>query len=996
MAIRIEITTTVPDSRAGIKKKKLHEIGFRNITDIAIADVYTVDKKFSKDNIVKIGNALINPVTQQFKVKGQRKRRRGEEKFTFAIEIGFLPGVTDNVAHTTKEIIEDLLKLKFKNNEGVYTSQIIFLTGKISKEEVERIASTLFNPVIQRAQVKNIQQYKKDHGMDVVIPKVKLVGSRKVSEVSLSVSEDVLQRIGKLGIENPDGTTRGPLALDISFMKAIKEYFEKKKRNPRDIELESIAQTWSEHCKHTIFANPLDDIQDGIFNHYIRRETEKVRKQLGKDDFCVSVFTDNSGAIEFDDTYLVTHKVETHNSPSALDPFGGSITGIVGVNRDAMGFGLGAKPVANMYGFCLADPRKDIPLYKGKDFTQKMLSSKRIMEGVIEGVNAGGNQSGIPTLQGFVYFDERYRGKPLVFVGTVGLIPKKIQDPFDKLRASKKSWSKKANPGDYIVMVGGRVGKDGIHGATFSSVALDSGSPATAVQIGDPITQKKMSDVLIKEARDQLLYTSITDNGAGGLSCSVAEMAEESGGCVVDLEKVPLKYPGLAPWEIWISESQERMTLAVPKRKWKKLFTLLKNRGVEATVIGQFTDSGKCIVQYYKKIIMDIDMDFLHNGMPIRQQVSKKIESVVEQMNIKEPKNLTKILLGMLSQPNLTSYSFISSQYDSLVQAGSVIGPLQGRGRVNGESSVFRPILSSPRGIVLSHGLYPAYAETHPYTMAAASIDMAVRNAVAAGANPKKIALLDNFCWCSSTDSKRLYQLKEAARACYEIGKAFGMPLISGKDSMFNDFSGYDKKNNQITISILPTLLISSISVIDDITKAVSLDLKMPGDLVYLLGETNSEVGKSEYAAFMQTQSGKVARVDALKNKKLYSALFSAIDNRLVASSIGIGKGGLAVALSKMAIGGKLGLQINVAKLQGRVYRNDCSLFSESHGRIVVAIAPENKDAFELAMKGNAYAQIGVVTKDEKVIIKGLKEKVIVKTNVKQLEDAYKKTFRGW
>lgn len=992
MAIRIEVSTIVPDSRADVRRKKLNDAGFVTVSGVSIVDVYTIDKKFKTADIQKIGEALVNPVTQAFCIKRKASTVKKENlkisSFSYAIEIGFLPGVTDNVAHTTKEMIEDGLKITCKNGEDVYTSQITFLSGKLSEKQAEAIASALYNPIIQRSRIKNYKQYVKDHGMGIVVPKVTLIKSKEVTVVDLAVSDEQLQEIGKSGIQNADGTRRGPLALDMSFMKVIQHYFAEKKRKPRDIELESIAQTWSEHCRHTIFANPLDDIQDGLFNHYIRRETEKVRKQMGKHDMCVSVFTDNSGAIEFDKDYLITHKVETHNSPSALDPFGGAITGIVGVNRDAMGFGLGAKPVANIYGFCFANPKKDITLYKGKNFTQKMLSSKRIMEGVIEGVNAGGNQSGIPTPQGFVYFDETYRGKPLVFVGTVGLIPRKIQN--------KKSWVKKANKGDYIVMVGGRVGKDGIHGATFSSGALDSGSPATAVQIGDPITQKKMSDVLIKEVRDQLLYTSITDNGAGGLSCSVAEMAQESGGCIVDLEKVPLKYPGLAPWEIWISESQERMTLAVPKRKWKKLFSLLKSRGVEATVIGEFTNSGKCIVRNHKKIIMDIDMRFLHKGMPKRLQISQKIDVQKDGVKIKEPKNLTNVLLSMLSQLNITSYSFISSQYDSVVQAGSVMGPLIGRGRVNGDASVFRPVLSSQKGVVLSQGLYPSYAETHPFTSAAVSIDSAVRSAVAAGADPKKIALLDNFCWCSSIDAKRLYQLKEAARACYEIGKAFGMPFISGKDSMFNDFNGYDAKNNPIKISILPTLLISSMSVMEDATKTVSLDVKIPGDIVYLLGDTYCEIGKTEYADFMHEDGGKVARVDVLKNRKLYHALFSAINNRLVASSMSVGRGGIGVALSKMAIGGMLGLNITLAKIPGIIHRDDVTLFGESHGRLLVAVMPYHREAFEQAMKGNPYAEIGVVTSDAKITMKGLKGKTIITTDLKAVAKAYTKTFKNW
>ncbi|MBI3887770.1 phosphoribosylformylglycinamidine synthase, partial [Candidatus Microgenomates bacterium] len=689
-----------------------------------------------------------------------------------------------------------------------------------------------------------------------------------------------------------------------------------------------------------------------------------------------------------DDEYLVTYKVETHNSPSALDPFGGAITGIGGVNRDALGFGMGAKPVANFYGYCFADPRVDVPLYKGKNKTQQMLSSKRIMEGVIAGVNAGGNQSGIPTPQGFVYFDERFRGKPLVFVGTVGLIPRKIK--------GKLSHKKQAKPRDFIVIVGGRVGKDGIHGATFSSEALDSGSPATAVQIGDPITQKKLSDAIVKEARDLLLYNSITDNGAGGLSCSVAEMGTESGGCEVAIENIPLKYPGLDPWEIWISESQERMTLAVPPAKWKAFSTLMHSRGVEATVIGTFTDSGKCIVTYNKKTIVDLDMDFLHEGLPKRQMKSKILLASSINTKCKMPKDLAKTILQMLSRFNITSFEFISQQYDYIVQGNAVLGPLHGKGRVNADASVIRPVLASQKGVILSQGLYPMYSEIDAYKMSAASVDTAIRNAVAMGANPDYLSLLDNFCWCSSNDPVRLGQLKEAVKACYDLAVSYGTPFVSGKDSMFNDFKGYDNEGNQVAISILPTLLISSFGVVPDITKVVSLDAKQSGDLLYILGETYEEIGGSEYSQMQMFSADSVPAVDPVRNKGVYNALYQAIQKNLVASSISVGRGGLAVALAKKAIGGMLGLTIDLQKLSGDASRNDFALYSESQGRILVTVAHKNKQIFEQTMKGNSFSKIGKVTKAKNLVIIGLKGKEIVSLTIDSAANAYRETFKDY
>ncbi|MBI5614254.1 phosphoribosylformylglycinamidine synthase, partial [Candidatus Gottesmanbacteria bacterium] len=740
MIHRLLIDMTVPDTRAGYRKAHISSLGFPKVQRVRVVDVYTVEKQVTNTELKKIGSVLSSPVSQSVYVDTFFPNK----SFDWAIEIGFLPGVTDNVATTAKECAADLLNFSFESSEGVYTSTLLFLTGSFSRLDVEKIALSFANPLIERVSIKSCDQYKKDRGMDAIVPRVNIVIAPHVDAVNINVPDAELVTIGKQGIKNGDGERRGPLALDLSSMKAIQKYFSDKGRNPTDVEVESIAQTWSEHCKHTIFSRPLDEISDGLYKHYIKRATEEIRRKLGKKDFCVSVFTDNSGAIAFDKNYLITHKVETHNSPSALDPFGGSITGIVGVNRDAIGFGLGAKPAANTYGFCFANSSDMTPLYKDKEKFHPLLSPKRIMDGVIAGVNSGGNCSGIPTPQGFLYVDPRYKGKPLVFVGTVGLIPNK-----------KRVYEKRAKPGDFIVMVGGRVGIDGIHGATFSSEALTSGSPATAVQIGDPITQKKLSDMLIKEARDMGLYTSITDNGAGGLSCSVAEMAKECGGFVVSLEKVPLKYPGLSPWQIWISESQERMTLSVPKSRWKKLKKLSERRGVEATVIGTFTKKSQCTVLYHKKIVMDMSMKFLHYGLPTVSQQSEWSVPKYKEPVLPQKKDLTDVFLQMVSRPNVSSFEWISSQYDHEVQGTSVLKPLQGRGRVNGDASVIRPVLTSRKGVALSQALYPNYSDIDTYTMAASSIDTAIRNLVTAGADPNKIALVDNFCWCSSKDPFR-------------------------------------------------------------------------------------------------------------------------------------------------------------------------------------------------------------------------------------------------
>lgn len=985
MARRLEVSSKVPDSRAVAFIQKIQAVFPQLlISEAQVVDVYTIDKDFNSVEIKKIADALTNPLTQNISISNSPMN--GAD---YAVEIGFLPGVTDNVAHTTKEIIEDLLKIKFKDSENVYTSQLIFFKTNGQNGEIKKIASSLINPIIQRVHLKDSKQYKNGQGMDLTLPKVTLMTNPQVSEVDLNVPDEELAKIGKEGIQNQDGTRRGPLALDLFYMQTIQKYFKKLKRNPTDIELESLAQTWSEHCKHTIFASPMDDdVPDGLYKTFIKRATEKIRKQKGSEDFCVSVFTDNSGAIAFDDQYLITHKVETHNTPSALDPFGGAITGIVGVNRDALGFGMGARPILNTYGFCFADPADEKPLFKDSQLTQAMLPPKRIMDGVIAGVNSGGNQSGIPTTQGFIYFNDRYKGKPLVFVGTLGLIQREIN--------GKKSFQKKARSGDLVVMVGGRVGLDGIHGATFSSEALDSGSPSTAVQIGDPITQKKFSDALSKEAIFQDLYHSITDNGAGGLSCSVAEMAKESGGCKVDMEKIPLKYPGLDPWQIWISESQERMTLAVPQNKWEQLKTLMEQRGVEATVIGEFTDSGKCEVFLNAKKILEIDLEFLHDGLPIRKLTSKWVKPNFKSPEVPERGDYNEVTLELVKRLNITSFEFISTQYDHEVQSMTVLKPLQGKGRVNGETSVIKPLADSLKGAAVSQALFPSYSEIDPYQMALISVDTAVRNLVSAGADPDKIALLDNFCWCSSFEADRLGQLKLAAKGCYDAAVGYGAPFISGKDSMFNDFKGFDDSGKAVKISVPPTLVISSVSVMDDVTKVVSMDIKIPGDLVYVIGNTKNDLGGSEYYQYLSEKNNDFApgnslpSVDIVQNKKLYDVFYQISKMGLLASSVSVTRGGLITALTKMSLAGQLGLDINLEKIPSK---NQEILFSESAGRIVVSIDPKNKKQFESYLGEIPYYQLGIVTQNKKIQIKGISGDTIIDLPLQKIYSSYKSTF---
>lgn len=991
MTQRIAVASTVEDARARGYLHTLRALFPKSaLTHVSVAHAYTIDTQLSDVEVQNIAERLANPLTETFSLD----TIPAPGSYAFAIEIGYLPGVTDNLGRTVQEMIEDKTGRTFAEGEHVYSSYFLFLEGALAREEVMNMSLELFNPLIERAAI-----FAAGEQFSIVVPHVSLHGSEKVKEVDLNVSDRELEEIGKRGIQNADGSRRGPLSLSLKQLKAIRDHFNKLGRDPTDVELESLAQTWSEHCKHTIFNDPLDDIQEGIYRRYIKGATEKIRKQKGEKDFCVSVFKDNSGAIAFDENYLITHKVETHNAPSALDPYGGAVTAIVGVNRDCLGFGLGAKPIANTYGFCVADPHDTRELFRDppspnasdgqvKEKRQPLLPARRILEGIVRGINAGGNQSGIPTPLGFVAVDPSYRGKPLVYGGTVGLIPRKSH--------RRKLYEKKAKPGDYIVMLGGRVGLDGIHGATFSSESLSSGSPATAVQIGDPITQKKFSDALIREARDRGLYSSITDDGAGGLSGSVGEMAREAGGCEIDLDLVPLKYPGLAPWQIWISESQERMTLAVPKKNWSALKSIFDRHDVEATRIGVFTRSGRCIVRAHKKEVMNIALTFLHDGRPIEAQKGKKVSHKnIEPSEKDRAVDLGKALLNVLARPSIGSISFISQQYDFEVQGSSITKPLEGRGRVNADAGVLRPLPDSAKGVVLAQGYAPWYSQIDTYAMGACAIDTAVRNAVCAGAPRDHLALLDNFCWSSSDTPERLYELKRAAQACFDIATAYGTPFISGKDSMFNDFRGFDVSGKNVHIAALPTLLISAIGVMPDVSKAMTIDFKRAGDLVYLIGETNDELGASEYFAMLgDTCGNRVPIVDAKENANVYDALTRAISKNLVASAIGVGRGGFAAALAKSAIAGQLGARVNLTNIPGSARKPDSILFSESQGRALVSVSPEARALFEKACQGVALTRVGEVEDRESVSIK--LPSSYVEVNLTVLTDAYRSFFKDW
>jgi phosphoribosylformylglycinamidine synthase len=994
MAHRIEVALKqdLRDARGERIKNEIEHFLQLQITDVRSIDVYTVDAELTEHELAAVASGpCSDPVVQNWSID-----KPLADGFDYAIEVGFRPGVTDNTGRTAREAVEYLTGQKFTATENVYYSVQYLLSGRLSHEKSEKIATGLLcNTLIQRYTILSKVEFAAQGGFPVHVPKVQVEVKVEVKEIDLEVSDEELMKISKDGV----------LALTLEEMKIIQAQYRNPAviaartaqglgAKPTDVELECLAQTWSEHCKHKIFAGTVqyedengntEEIQS-LFKSFIQKTTKDVRAKLGERDFCLSVFKDNAGVIKFNDTDSLVFKVETHNSPSALDPYGGALTGIVGVNRDPFGTGQGAKLIFNTDVFCFADP------FYAKPLPKRLLHPRRIFEGVVEGVEHGGNKSGIPTVNGSLVFDERYCGKPLVFCGTAGIMPAQLN--------GQPGHEKTIKPGDLIVMSGGRIGKDGIHGATFSSEELNENSPVTAVQIGDPITQKRMFDFLIR-ARDKGLYRFITDNGAGGLSSSIGEMAGECGGCRMDLAQAPLKYSGLNPWEILISEAQERMSMAVPPEKIEQFLTMSRQFGVESTVLGEFTDSGIFHIQYNGQTVAWLPMEFMHEGLPPMQLPAKWTPPELTEVKVEVKKDYTTDLMQLLASLNICSKESVVRRYDHEVQGGSVVKPFTG---VNNDgpsdAAVVRPILDSFEGVVTAHGICPRYSDIDTYDMTTNAVDEALRNYVAVGGSLDLVAGLDNFCWCDPVLSDKtpdgaykMAQLVRSNQALYDICMEYNLPLISGKDSMKNDF--YD---GTVKISIPPTLLFSVIGKMDDARKAVTMDVKRPGDLVYLLGKTGNELGGSEYLALQGLLGSSVPKVDAAKAYRRYRAYHQAVNAGLVASCHDLSDGGLAVAAAESAFAGGFGITIELANVLWKGDgddRNDATLlFSESASRHLVTVHPEQQAAFETAMSGNCFAVIGAVTEEQTLVVSGLTGNCVIRSGLAELKEAWQRTLR--
>lgn len=762
---------------------------------------------------------------------------------------------------------------------------------------------------------------------------------------------------------------RWMLALSLEELKAIQQYYKELGRDPTDVEINTISQTWSEHCSHKTFKGEV--IYDGrkidsILKTYIMKVTEELNLP-----WCKLVFRDNAGIIEFEGEWCIAVKVETHNHPTALDPYGGAGTGSGGVFRDVMG--VGAKPIA----------ATDVLFFGPLDYPVDMLPEgvlhpKRVMKGAVAGIRDYGNKMGIPTVNGAIGFDKGYVCNPLVYAGCIGLM----------------RWShyiKSPKPGDLIVLAGGRTGRDGIHGVTFASLELTPESEivsATAVQIGDPITEKKLFDALLRlrDKDDKPLYTAITDCGGGGLSSAIGELLSSTG-AEVWLEKIPLKYRGLKPWEIWISESQERMIITVPPKNLEKALKIFEVEECEATVIGRVTQDGRLRITYHGKLICDLDMHFLHRGRPKVKRHTIYHPSSEKPINL-EIKNLRDVFIKVLSDPNVASKEWIVRQYDHEVQGNTVLKPLHGPGYGHGDAAIIKPLEESWRGIVISCGVNPRYHK-NPYKMAQSAIDEAIRNNVAVGG--WRISLLDNFSWGSPEKPELMGALVEACRACYETAKAFSTPFISGKDSLYNEYIVEGR-----SISIPSTLLITALGIIGDVRKAVSMDLKREGSPLYLVGETRDELGGSILHRVLDVKGGVIPALNPQKARKRYHRIVKAIESGFVLSSHDLSEGGLGVCISEMCIGGVIGAEIHL----NRVLREPTYmpwykvLFSESNSRILLEIDADKEDDFLSLMEDVPVSKIGI-TGGRSLLFK-VEENPLLEMSVEELGRIWKEPFNWW
>jgi phosphoribosylformylglycinamidine synthase II/phosphoribosylformylglycinamidine synthase I len=984
---RVEVWQRLPPNASHIHThpsryvNTAHQIGLTNVADCTEIHLYFLCGTLSQSEAERLSDALLaDRVTEQFSVtRIDAATAQDEPNRVCSIEVTLLPGVTDPAA-------EDLLNaaplLNVHGLARVATGQRYTFSGSLSDATLHRLATeVLSNAVIQRYAINR----------PIEPP---FFAFQQTDDTVETIALRDADAQGLLAV-----SAQRRLALDLAEMQAIQAYYQREQRDPSDVELEMLAQTWSEHCVHKTFRATVNftlnsptgtsappaqpQVIDGLLRTYIRAATEKINKP-----WVHSAFVDNAGIIAFDDQYDLAFKVETHNHPSALEPFGGANTGVGGVIRDVIG--VSARPIANTDILCFGPqdmPHDQVPA--------GVLHPRRIEEGVVHGVEDYGNKMGIPTVNGAILYHPGYTANPLVFCGCLGILP----------RGSNPS---EPQPGDLVIVIGGRTGRDGLRGATFSSMEMDvdTGDKAgSAVQIGHPIHEKQAMEAVLR-ARDEKLYHAVTDCGAGGLSSAVGELGRTLG-VNVQLDTVPLKYPGLRPWEIWLSEAQERMVLAVPPGNWPRVKEICDGQSIEAVCIGTFESSGRLHLYYARHLVADLEMDFLHNGIPRRHLEATYQAPAYPNLvasAAQYPSDVRATLLRLLAHPDIRSKEPVIRLYDHEVQGATTVKPLTGAANHGpSDAAVLAPLGdqhfslpgATPKGVALSAGICPSYTEGDPYAMAWAAIDEALRNAVAVGADPDQVAILDNFCWGNPLLPDRMGSLVRCAQGCYDAAIAFGTPFISGKDSLNNEYTAADGHKHAIP----GTLLISAIGIVPDISRTVSMDLKGAGNWLYLVGDTHEELGGSHYAlvesSFAAGQSPVPQPVPGALQR--LRALYGATQAGLVQSCHDCSEGGLGVAIAEMCLAGLLGADIVLAQIPGAndIATDPALLFSESLARFIVEVKPDDAAAFEAHMAGQPCARVGQVNRAQELHLSLRNSVTPLNISVADLEVAWRGTSSG-
>lgn len=957
-----------------------HQLGIHTLEDCRVVRLFFVQGALTAPDVERLAAELLaDPVTKTSSITTSDQQLPTAD-CQRTIEVSLLPGVTDPVA---ENLVRAAHLLGIAGLEQAATGYAYLLMGALNDQEMHRLAVELFsNPVIQRYTIDApiappfVLAYETDATVEII---------------PLCTADDA-------SLQHISSTRR--LALNLEEMQAIRAYFQHEGRDPTDAELEMLAQTWSEHCVHKTFKalitctqatvegqnSPEPLVIDGLLKSYIRAATERINKP-----WVHSAFVDNAGIIAFDEHWDLAFKVETHNHPSALEPFGGANTGVGGVVRDILG--VSARPIANTDVLCFGPP--DLP---DADLPAGVLHPRRIADGVVHGIEDYGNKMGIPTVNGAIFYHPGYTANPLVFCGCLGLLP-------------HNSHPAQAQPGDLIVVVGGRTGRDGLRGATFSSMEMDqttSQVAGSAVQIGHPIHEKQVLEVVLR-ARDERLYNAITDCGAGGLSSAVGEMGQRLG-ATIQLMDVPLKYAGLRPWEIWLSEAQERMVLAVAPDNWARMQAICAGQEIEAVVIGTFEPTGRLRLYYGAKLVGDITMEFLHDGIPQRRLVAEartahsEPRTGLKAQPTSQESSLSSVLCALLAHPNIRSKEAVIRRYDHEVQGGTSVKPLVGVGQGPGDAAVLVPLdtlTAHPgnetpgdrpptRGVALGVGLCPQYGEVDPYLMAWAAIDEAMRNVVAVGADPDRVALLDNFCWGNPNLPDRLGSLVQCVQGCYDAAVAYGAPFISGKDSLNNEYTGADGRRHAIP----GTLLISALGIVPDVSRSITTDLKQAGNVLYSLGDLD------RMSALV---SGQRPTVGSLFLERL-RAVHRAVQAGLVQACHDCSEGGIAVALAEMCIAGGLGARVELARmtddastmhrqpvdLEDSALHNHYILFGEALCRFVIEVRPEDVPAFEALLQGIPWTRIGHVSDIAELHITLHSNEEVVQVSLAQLEAAWK------